>query len=183
MVQAKAPSVVFLVETLANEARLDYVKDRIHFDKKKFVQRLNKGGGLVLFWKFGIEVDIVSSSLNHIDATINKSSGEAWRFTGFYGEPETHRRHKSWDLLRQLHRQSSLPWLCTGDFNEITKQSEKLGGRLRPYTQMQIFKEALDECELMDLGFKGSLYTWTGTDPRRRQRGPGPPLGPKKKIF
>ena len=35
LVQAKAPSVMFLVETLANEARLDYVKDRIHFDKKK----------------------------------------------------------------------------------------------------------------------------------------------------
>ena len=115
----------------------------------------------MLFWKSGIEVDVVSSSLNHIDATINKSSGEAWRFTGFYGEPETHRRHESWDLLRQLHKKSSLPWLCANVFNEITKQSEKLGGRLRPYTQMQIFREALDECELMDLGFKGSPYTWS----------------------
>ena len=114
-----------------------------------------------MFWKSGIEVDVVSSSLNHIDATINKSSGEAWQFIGFYGEPETHRRHESWDLLRQLHRKSSLPWLCASVFNKITKQSEKLGGRLRPYTQMQIFKEALDECELMDLGFKGSPYTWS----------------------
>ena len=26
---------------------------------------------------------------------------------------------------------------------------------------MQIFREALDECELMDLGFKGSPYTWS----------------------
>ena len=121
LVQAKAPSVVFLAETLADEARLDYVKDRIRFDKKNFVQRINKGGGLVLFWKSGTKVDVVSSSLNHIDATINKNSEGAWRFTGFYGEPETHRRHESWDLLRQLHRQSSLPWLCAGDFNELTK--------------------------------------------------------------
>ena len=132
LVQAKAPSVVFLAETLADEARLDYVKDRIRFDKKFFVQRINKGGGLVLFWKFGTEVDVVSSSLNHIDATINKNFEGAWRFTGFYGEPETSRRHESWDLLRHLHRQSSLPWLCAGDFNELTKQSEKSGGRLRP---------------------------------------------------
>lgn len=50
LVQAKAPSVVFLAETLADEARLDYVKDQICFDKKFFVQRINKGGGLVFFF-------------------------------------------------------------------------------------------------------------------------------------
>ena len=139
LVQAKAPSVVFLVETLANEARLDYVKDRIHFDKKKFVQRLNKGGGLVRFWKNDTKVDVASSSLNHIDATINKSSREAWRFTSFYGEPETHKRNESWNLLRQLHGQNSLLWLCASDFNEITKQLEKLGCRLRPGAELGFF--------------------------------------------
>ena len=51
--------------------------------------------------------------------------------------------------------------MCAEDFNEIIKQSEKLGGRLRPYAQMQIFRDALDECELMDLGFKGFPYTWS----------------------
>ena len=49
VVQAKAPSVVFLAKTLADEARLDYVKDHIQFDKKFFVQRVNNGGGLVLY--------------------------------------------------------------------------------------------------------------------------------------
>ena len=78
LVQAKAPSVVFLAETLVDEARLDYVKDRIRFDKKFFVQRVTRGGGLVLYWKNDIEVEVESSSLNHIDAVINKSSGKAW---------------------------------------------------------------------------------------------------------
>ena len=160
MVQAKAPSVVFLAETLADEARLDYLKDRIQFDRKFFVPRVNNGGGSVLFWKNSVEIDIESSSVNHIDATVNKNSNDPWRFTGFYGEPETHKRQESWDLLRNLHGQSSLPWLCARDFNELIKQSEKRGGRLRPYAQMQIFRVALDESELMDLGFKGFPYTW-----------------------
>ena len=34
LVQAKAPTLVFLAETLVDEARLDYVKDRIHLDRK-----------------------------------------------------------------------------------------------------------------------------------------------------
>uniref|UniRef100_A0A7N2L959 Uncharacterized protein n=1 Tax=Quercus lobata TaxID=97700 RepID=A0A7N2L959_QUELO len=92
MVQAKAPSVVFLAEILADEARLDYVKDHIQFDKKFFAPRVNNGGGFVLYWKICVEIDIESSSVNHIDVIVNKNSDEPWRFTGFYGEPETHKR-------------------------------------------------------------------------------------------
>ena len=46
-----------------------------------------------------MEIDIESSFGNHIDVTVNKNSGEPWRFTGFYSEPETHKRQESWDLL------------------------------------------------------------------------------------
>ena len=103
LVQAKALIVVFLAETLADEARLDYVKERIRFDHKHVDPRITRGGALVLFWRNDTEVEVVFSSLNHIDAIINKSSDSAWRFTGFYGEPETHKRHESWDLLRRLN--------------------------------------------------------------------------------
>ena len=108
------------------------MKDRLRFDKKFVVQRVTRGGGLVLYWKNDIEVEVESSSLNHIDAVINKNSGKAWRFIGFYGNPETHRRSESWDLLHSLHGRNSLPWLCAGDFNKIVKQSEESRGHLRP---------------------------------------------------
>ena len=114
-----------------------------------------------MYWKNELLVDVVSSSLNHIDAIINKDSDAAWRFTGFYGELETHKRHESWELLRRLHHQNSLPWLCAGDFNEILKQGEKLGGPTRPPGQMQLFRDSLDECGLIDIGFKGSPFTWS----------------------
>ena len=106
---ALVSTVLFLIETLADEARLDYVKDQIRFDNNFFVQRIKKGGRLVLYWKNNIEVDVESSSLNQINATINKNSREAGHFTGFYGELETHKRQELWDLLHSLHGQSSLP--------------------------------------------------------------------------
>ena len=46
---------------------------------------------------------------------------------GFYGEPDTARRHEAGDKLRALNSQQEKPWLCFGDFNEIIKQDEKLG--------------------------------------------------------
>ena len=65
----------------------------------------------MVYWKNDILVDVVSSSLNHIDMVINKNSEAAWRFIGFYSEPETHKWHESWDHLRCLHQLNSLPWL------------------------------------------------------------------------
>ena len=61
--------------------------------------------------------------------------------------------------MRNLRTRSQAPWLCTGDFNEVTKQSEKLGGRTRPHNQMQAFRDILDECGYMNHGFVGSKFT------------------------
>ena len=109
LVQAKAPTIVLLAETLADEVRLDYVKERIRFDHKHVDPRITRGGALVLFWRNDTEVEVVFSSLNHIDAIINKSSDFAWCFTKLYGKLERHKRHESWDLLHRLNRQNSLP--------------------------------------------------------------------------
>lgn len=156
MVRAKNPSAMFLAEIWADEARLKAVQRDLNFDNLFFVERNNKGGGLALYWSNSINLNVESYSKNHIDAIINKGAGDAWRFIGFYGEPVTHKRHKSWDMLRQLNNRFKLPWLCSGNFNEIVKSSEKLGGSCRSHAQMQLFRDVIDECGFIDLGFIGS---------------------------
>ena len=113
-----------------------------------------------MLWKNSINLSVESFSKNHIDSIIDKGSNEAWRFTGFYGEPDAQKRKESWDLLCLLNRRFDLPWLCAGDFNEIVSSLEKLGGSSRSPIQMQLFREAIDECGFIDLGFTGSQYTW-----------------------
>ena len=123
--RAKDPSVMFIAETWADEARLKSLKHRLQFDHMFMVPRIHRGGGLVLFWRDSIKLNVKTSSKNHIDCIIGEGSDEAWRFTGFYGEPITHKRFESWDLLRQLNRQFGLPWLCSADFKEILRGLEK----------------------------------------------------------
>ena len=160
LVWAKDPSVVFIVKTWTDKARLEQVKRRIQFKNLFEVPRRNKVGGLALFSKEDFNLDIETFSPNHIDTTINKNTPNEWRFTGFYGEPNTQKRHELWDKLRDLKTRRTSPWLCTGDFNEITRQSEKLGGRTWPHSQMQLFRDALDDCSFIDLGYVGFPYTW-----------------------
>ena len=101
---------------------------------------------------------VETTSKNHIDCIIGKGREGIWRFTGFYGEPNAQKRHESQDLLRQLNSQNSLPWLCLGDFNEILREEEKKGGNNRGHAQMQLFRDVIDECGFIDMGFKGYLF-------------------------
>ena len=66
----------------------------------------------------------------------------------------------SWATLRRLKAKYLLPWICAGDFNKIIRAYEKLGGRLRPFKQMQDFRDVLDEYAFRDLGFVGGKFTW-----------------------
>ena len=71
---------------------------------------------------------------------------DAWRLIGFYGNPITANREHSWVLLKHLCLKMEIPWLCVGDFNEITKVEEKKGGAIRMEGQIRDFREALYFC-------------------------------------
>jgi len=68
-------------------------------------------------------------------------------------------REDSWLVLRHLSSQFILPWVCIGDFNEITKLSEKLGGAIRSEFKCKILGIVWMCCGLKDLGYSGLPYT------------------------
>ena len=48
-----------------------------------------------------------------------------------------------------------------GDFNEPLLDEDKFGGREVSINRSPLFKDCLDRCSMMDLGFLGPRYTWT----------------------
>ncbi|KAL5753864.1 hypothetical protein ACOSP7_022084 [Xanthoceras sorbifolium] len=83
------------------------------------------------------------------------------RSGGFYGNPDSSQQVHSWSLLKRLRSFSSLPWLCGGDFNNFVDDSEKLGGLLKPQYLINNFREAVEFCGFQDLGYSGSIFTWS----------------------
>lgn len=114
LVKRYNPEIVFLLETKSKTRRMERIKNRI---------------GFALLWSREIDLEIMSYTKNHIDVVIKETNSDfKWRFNGFYGHPETHKRCESWNLLAFLNSQYHLPWLCLGDFNEILSMDEKFGG-------------------------------------------------------
>ncbi|XP_019240885.1 PREDICTED: uncharacterized protein LOC109220870 [Nicotiana attenuata] len=52
------------------------------------------------------------------------------------------------------------PWLVGGDFNVIWDEEEKFGGLPVHINEVDDFRHCINTCNLSDLGFKGSIYTW-----------------------
>ncbi|XP_075669745.1 uncharacterized protein LOC142639459 [Castanea sativa] len=48
-----------------------------------------------------------------------------------------------------------------GDFNEPLVEDDKFGGRGVSVNRSMLFKECLDRCGMIDIGFLGPRFTWT----------------------
>ncbi|KAG5549991.1 hypothetical protein RHGRI_015079 [Rhododendron griersonianum] len=96
-------------------------------------------GGLALWWKDGIDVDVRFKSKNIFRCVVKwPSSPSSWLCTFIYAPPTWHQRVEFWDKLRRIYEENQFPWLCVGDFNEL-----------------------MSDCKLLDLEFKGQSYTWS----------------------
>ncbi|KAA3476871.1 reverse transcriptase [Gossypium australe] len=126
------------METKLDQKRMERVRRRCGFTNGIEMEAEGSRGGLCLAWKGDIDVSVKS----------------------FYGSPYLKDRNSAWDLLRRLSQGNLQPWLVAGDFNEILFGFEKNGGGQRDQRGMDAFRDTLEDCQLMDIGYSGSWYTW-----------------------
>lgn len=84
------------------------------------------GGGLALFWKKELDIEILCTCDNFIDTAIRYKKEKLFA-TFVYGEPGYKKRISVWNALTQVSTKRSDAWFLTGDFNEILNSTEKTG--------------------------------------------------------
>ncbi|KAK3195392.1 hypothetical protein Dsin_026702 [Dipteronia sinensis] len=155
------PELMFLMETKCDNVKMEKWRVQLGYYGKLVVNSIGRSGGLCIFWDCDMDVTLLMYSQDHIDVNIKEKYRQLWRFTGFYGHPDRSQRKLSWTFLRRLAGMSSLPWVCMGDFNEVLRDDEKLGGNEKRWREMSDFREALEEANLKDVGFIGPKFTWS----------------------
>ncbi|KAL5553661.1 hypothetical protein UlMin_041062 [Ulmus minor] len=147
-------------QTLCSKSYLEQIRVKLNFSRTVTWEKEGRSRGLCLLWADSFEVCLLSGSKGHIDAIISLHDNLNWRFTGMYGNPDTSLRTQFWDLLKRLGDSHSLPWLCGSDLNEILFDHEKKGGGARDSYLLRNFRDAMEYCNLADLGFRGPKFTW-----------------------
>jgi hypothetical protein len=155
-----APTVLCILETQIDKARVESLASSVGFDNAYAINSVGRSGGIGLFWNKSIKLEVLGYSDYHVDVAVREPGVEPWRMSVFYGEAQTHLRHQTWDTLKNISNLSDLPWLCIGDFNEVLRPDEHEGVGQRSNAQIQAFRDAVDVCMLVDIGFKGRFWTF-----------------------
>lgn len=86
--------------------------------------------------------------------TVKEEGGRSWEMTEVYASPQHHKRSAIWHHIGSI--QHIYPWMILGDFNNTLNE----GGRNTPGGISYAVAKWTEEMGLVDLGFRGLIYTW-----------------------
>lgn len=120
-------------------------------------------------WKQNkIAIDVVYTSKYCILLKVNPRSLNPWILSVVYGSPQERHREDLWNELRSTHGNFAMPWCVVGDFNSVLHPHEKVGGGDFNIRACQRFAHCIFDCNLLDLGYKGPLFTWRSGNLKER---------------
>ena len=161
MRQYHFPDILFLMETKKCRNVLVDLQVWLGYAHVYTINPVGFSGGLALFWKKNVQVDVLTASKNVIDCSVNLGDF-SFLLSCVYGEPITNGRSVIWERLSRIGGSRRVPWCMVGDFNEILNNQEKTGGPLRHESSFQPFADMLSCCGMEELSSKGDRFTWGG---------------------
>ncbi|GLT46390.1 hypothetical protein SLA2020_201450 [Shorea laevis] len=159
------PSIVVFFETRVGQQRAETIIRQIErgFNNWHTIEPIGYSGGIWILWRNNmVNLSILSSTSQETHAMIRTlPSSSPWIFTAIYASPKFRNRRILWDNLQTVAANHDLPWLIVGDFNKKLTSSDKRGGNPISLHRATMFKECLDTCSMIDLGFSGPKVTWS----------------------
>ena len=157
------PAIFVVMETKLGGDRAKAITDRLPFDGAIHTNTIGYSGGLWLLWNSDfVEVELLAMTEQEIHVEVQvRNTRLTWLFSAIYASPRSEERNILWENLAKVAELHKLPWVMAGDFNEPLVDEDKFGGRGVSINRSLAFKDCLDRCSMVDMGFSGPRYTWT----------------------
>ncbi|XP_050259843.1 uncharacterized protein LOC126704898 [Quercus robur] len=155
------PAILVVMETKISGDRAKEIIDRLPFDRAIHSETIGYSRGLWLLWNSDrVEVSLISKTEQEIHATVKVCNSDlSWLFFAVYASPRFEERSILWNNLSALAELHGMAWVIAGDFNEPLVDNDKFGSRVVSVNRSLQFKEVLDKCNMVDLGFSGPRFT------------------------
>ncbi|XP_050254456.1 uncharacterized protein LOC126700356 [Quercus robur] len=161
------PSIMVVTKTRVGGDIATRIIEELPFDGCITTDTIGYVGGLWILWKKeDVKVLLLLAAEQEIHASIKVSSSNfTWLISTIYASPRLAKGRILWNNLKTVAHLHNLPWLMLGDFNEVLCGDDKFGGNTVNINKALEFKDCLDKCNMLDLGFVGPRYTWTNRRP------------------
>ena len=163
LVREHDPAIFVVMETKLGGTRAKQITDRLPFDGAIHTDTIGFARGLWLLWDSSkVEVFLLSKTKQEIHVSVKVHSLDStYFFSAIYASPRLAERRVLWNNLCLFAKLHNMPWFIAGDFNEPLSNEDKFRGRVVNSSRSLEFKECLDYCNMIDLGFSGPRFTWT----------------------
>ena len=149
------PMVMVITETRVSGYRAEEIIQGLPFDGFAMSETIGFVGGIWLLWKSSlVQVEVLSPFEQEIHTFLQVHSlPSSWLISAIYASPKFKNRCILWDNLKKVSDHHNLPWILMGDFNDVLEESEKFGGNSLSVRKVREYRECMDHCNLLDLGF------------------------------
>ncbi|KAH1040586.1 hypothetical protein J1N35_042329 [Gossypium stocksii] len=143
--QILRPHLMIITETRTCIGNVRNIVDNLTFDGCMDVRTIGYQDGIWLLWKS-----------NMATVVRVRASSISWLLSAVYASPRLAESKLLWSNLKTVASKHKLPWIVTGDFNEVLSRLDKK--RSRFYWSMKEYQEILDQ--EVDLWTMKSRVEW-----------------------
>ena len=122
------------------------------------MEPIGRAGGLALFWRLRVELEVVYFDKNMITAFVYSGppNSQCLLFA-IYRPSRRNKRTIFWEMLENMVLFFSGPWIVIGDLNCIKRVAEKRGGCSIPESSINCLRTSWQTLELSTLVLTGCL--------------------------
>lgn len=152
----------FYVKLIAPFSGSQHFWDRMNYTPVAIQEAAGQLGGLwALKHNSSSFLVQILAEMSQCVSLVLSSGSDKWIYSGVYASPARVARNLLWSHLRDICARVDRLWAVLGDFNDILLPSKQRGGSFS-HSQAEAFVGVLANCNILDLDFFGSKFTWHG---------------------
>ena len=103
LARGEVPDVLFLAKTKVKSPIIDHMRSKMGFYGSYYVDAIGKAGGLALFWKVGVKLEVVFENKYVLASLVYSDPLEnVWLLITIHCPPYVAKRRKFWGLMEEL---------------------------------------------------------------------------------
>lgn len=158
------PKIAILLETRVKCDKAKKVRDYLNLRGKYLDNyQAHYNGRIWIFWDDSYkDIRLVKCTSQMIHCGVYDVNGnfQNW-MTAIYAMNQLDQRRKLWEDLEHIHNSQQGPWFLMGDFNNVTKSMDRVGGNLVTEREYVDLRNLMDHAGLFEKDSTGEYFTWT----------------------